>query len=58
MSVLVAKADGTEEPFNPEKLVASLVRAGAEHGLARDIARAVEEQLTSGRTTGAEVTAS
>ena len=51
MSVLVAKADGTEEPFNPEKLVASLVRAGAEHGLARDIARAVEEQLTSGTTT-------
>ena len=51
MSVLVAKADGTEEPFNPEKLVASLMRAGAEHGLARDIARAVEAPLVSGTTT-------
>lgn len=51
MSVLVAKADGTEEPFNPEKLVASLMRAGAEQAVARDIARAVEAPLVSGTTT-------
>ncbi|MSR76486.1 MAG: hypothetical protein EXS68_02745 [Candidatus Ryanbacteria bacterium] len=51
MAVLVVKADGTKEPFNPEKLVASLMRAGAEHGVARDIADAIAAQLASGTTT-------
>ena len=51
MALLIAKSDGTQEPFNPEKLVASLVRAGAEHGLAREITAAIEKELYSGITT-------
>ncbi len=51
MAILIAKADGTHEPFNPEKLVASLMRSGAEHGMARDIARAIESELYSGIST-------
>lgn len=45
MAILIAKADGTKEPFNPEKLVGSLIRAGAEHGVARDISQAIEAEL-------------
>jgi hypothetical protein len=48
MAILIAKADGTQEPFNPEKLIASLVRSGAEHGLAQDIAKAIEPELYNG----------
>ncbi len=48
MAILIAKADGTQEPFNPEKLVASLLRAGAEHGMARDISTAIEGELYNG----------
>ncbi len=51
MAVQITKADGVPEPFNPEKLVGSLVRAGAEHGAARDIAREVEQKLYQGITT-------
>lgn len=51
MAVLIAKADGTIESFNPEKLVASLLRAGAEHDEARAIADDVERQLYGGITT-------
>ncbi len=51
MATLIAKADGTQEPYNPEKLVASLVRAGAEHGVATAIAREIESNLYSGITT-------
>ncbi len=51
MAIFIAKADGTQEPFNPEKLVASLMRAGAEHGVARDISRAIEKELYPGITT-------
>ena len=51
MAILIAKADGTTELYNPEKLVSSLMRSGAEHGLARDIGRAVEAELYSGITT-------
>ena len=51
MAILIAKADGTTEPYNPEKLVSSLMRSGAEHGLARDISRAVEAGLYNGITT-------
>jgi len=51
MAILIAKADGTTEPYNLEKLVSSLMRSGAEHGLARDISRAVEAGLYSGVTT-------
>ncbi|OGC86039.1 hypothetical protein A3D70_01305 [Candidatus Adlerbacteria bacterium RIFCSPHIGHO2_02_FULL_54_18] len=51
MAVEVTKADGTTEAFNPEKLVASLVRAGAEHGTARDITAQIEHTLYRGVTT-------
>ena len=51
MAVLIAKADGTQEPYNPEKLIASLVRAGAEHGAAVEIAHEVEQNIYSGITT-------
>ncbi len=48
MAILIAKADGTQEPFNPEKLIASLVRSGAEQALARDIAKEIEPELYNG----------
>lgn len=51
MAILIAKADGEQEPFNPEKLVSSLMRAGAEHQLARDISRDIEADLYNGITT-------
>lgn len=51
MAIFIAKADGTQEPYNPEKLVSSLMRAGAEQQLARDISRAVESELYAGITT-------
>ncbi len=51
MALLIAKADGTQEPFNPEKLVASLMRAGADHGLARTITDDIAKELYAGITT-------
>jgi hypothetical protein len=45
MAILIVKADGTEEPFNPEKLIGSLIRAGAEHDIARTIAKDIEREL-------------
>lgn len=51
MALLIAKADGTQEPFNPEKLVTSLMRSGASHGTASEISREVEKSLYSGITT-------
>ncbi len=51
MALLIAKADGTQEPFNPDKLVASLIRSGADHAAASSIARDVEGELYPGITT-------
>ncbi len=51
MAILIAKADGQLEPFNPEKLISSLMRAGAEHPLALDISRDIEADLYNGITT-------
>lgn len=51
MSVLITKADGETEAYNPHKLLQSLERAGAEARLAHDIATAVERELYSGITT-------
>src|SRR3989344_1363104 len=51
MAILIAKADGEQEPFNPEKLTSSLMRAGAEHPLALDISRDIEADLYNGITT-------
>src|SRR3989338_2554373 len=51
MAILVAKADGEQEPFNPEKLVSSLMRTGADQSLARTICRDIEAGLYNGITT-------
>lgn len=51
MAIRIVKADGSAEPFNPQKLVASLVRAGAEHSIADDIAGQIERVLYPGITT-------
>jgi ATP cone domain/Restriction endonuclease len=44
----VSKADGTRESFNPEKLHASLKRAGAAPEVAQEIAREIEQNLYEG----------
>ena len=51
MAILIAKADGEQEPFNPEKLVSSLMRTGADQSLARTICRDIEAGLYNGITT-------
>lgn len=51
MSFVVAKADGTIEPFEPEKLVGSLKRAGASEHTAKTIAQELETTLWSGIST-------
>lgn len=48
MALLIAKADGTQEPFNPSKLMASLMRSGASHDSAETIARLIEKDLYPG----------
>jgi hypothetical protein len=52
MAVLIAKSDGTVEPFDERKLVASLKRAGAEPEVAEQIARDITPLLRPGATTG------
>lgn len=51
MAIIIAKADGSQEPYDPEKLVSSLIRAGAEHGVAREIGKHIERELYPGITT-------
>lgn len=50
--MLIAKADGTEEEFSPEKLLSSLKRSGAEESAAQQVAEEVERGLYPGITTG------
>ena len=45
MAINITKASGLTQGFDKEKLIDSLVRAGAPGDTARDIARLVEEQL-------------
>src|SRR5487761_1959785 len=52
MSVLIAKADGTTEPFAAEKLLKSLVQAGAPQEVAARITHEIEKELYDGVTTG------
>ncbi len=52
MAVLVAKADGTTENFDPKKLLSSLQRAGADAPTATTIQHEVEHDLWDGITTG------
>ncbi len=49
--IFVAKADGTTELYDPQKLVASLRRAGAQEDVAHTIARDVEKEMWSGIST-------
>ena len=51
MAILVAKADGETEPFDEQKLLESLTRAGATPDAAKEIARDVEQKLYPGITT-------
>lgn len=52
MSVLIAKADGTLEPFDERKLVSSLSHSGADESTASQIARDISAALRPGTTTG------
>jgi len=52
MAVLIAKADGTLEPFDERKLVSSLSRSGADAPVAAQIARDITAALKPGTTTG------
>ncbi|MEK7108998.1 MAG: restriction endonuclease [Patescibacteria group bacterium] len=51
MSILIAKADGTLEPFDERKLVTSLSRSGADTAAAYKIARDITATLQPGTTT-------
>lgn len=51
-SLLVRKADGSEERFVPEKLIQSLRRAGAGERVISDVIAGVESELRDGMTTG------
>jgi len=51
MAVLIAKSDGTIEPFDERKLIGSLERAGAEPETAKSIALDVARELRPGMTT-------
>lgn len=51
MVILVAKADGTSEQYDPKKLLASLRRAGADFSIAEQISKDVERELWDGITT-------
>ncbi len=52
MAVLVVKADGTSEPFDPSKLHRSLSRAGANSVTAEEISKEITRELYSGISTG------
>jgi len=49
--MLITKADGEREPFNPHKLVTSLKRAGADKTLAESIEKDIEKELYNGIST-------
>lgn len=51
MAVLITKADGEREPFNPHKLRVSLERSGAPAEVAADIERDIVKELYTGMTT-------
>lgn len=49
--ITVAKADGTHEPYEPDKLIHSLKRAGASQAQADEVAVHIERELKDGMTT-------
>ena len=50
-NILVTKANGDQELFDPSKLVQSLERAGAKPKVVNEVLRGVKNSLTSGVTT-------
>ncbi|HVZ76091.1 MAG TPA: ATP cone domain-containing protein [Candidatus Paceibacterota bacterium] len=51
MTIRIAKADGTQEPFDERKLVDSLRRAGAAPDIAKGVADDIAKELHDGITT-------
>lgn len=51
MAIVITKADGTTEAFDPGKLTASLKRSGARPDVADSIARDIEKDLWDGMST-------
>lgn len=51
MTVSITKSDGTREPFNEDKLIASLRHAGADARIASAVAHDIEKELWSGIST-------
>lgn len=49
--MLVIKLDGTQEPFDPEKLLRSLKNAGAEHDVADGILKQIQAEMKDGMST-------
>lgn len=49
--IQITKADGTNEAFDPNKLILSLRRSGASDSVAEHIAREIEQELYNGITT-------
>lgn len=49
--MLVIKLDGTQEPFDPEKLLHSLQNAGAEPSVAESILKQIQGEMKDGVTT-------
>lgn len=50
--MMVTKADGSTEEFDPEKIIATCMRAGTTREIAKKIARKVQESISEGTTTG------
>ncbi|MBL7045538.1 MAG: ATPase [Parcubacteria group bacterium] len=50
-SILITKADGEKEMFSYEKLASSLMRAGADKGVSKEIAEEISSTLIEGITT-------
>src|SRR3989344_4770855 len=51
VNILITKADGEQEPFDPEKLIVSLTRAGAPPEARDRVVSRVLEELRPGMTT-------
>lgn len=51
VKVLITKADGEQEPFDPEKLIGSLAHSGASPGMRDRIVERVLQELRPGMTT-------
>jgi hypothetical protein len=50
-AVLVTKADGEQEPFDPQKLIASLEHSGATSAMRDRVVAKVQQELRDGMTT-------